>query len=322
MGHDIKTIKKKFKEQGIFYTDSKLAEYMKTFIPENVTEVYDPTCGNGSLLSVFADNVRKYGQELDEDQLYEARMRLTNFFGQAGDTLKAPAFMNHKFQAIVANPPFSIRWEPPTERDIRFSNAPTLPTASKADYAFMLHILFMLAEDGTAAVLNFPGVLYRGNREKQLRAWMIENNWIDKVVHIEGGYFEDTNICTAIIVFRKNRTEETVEFIDHETGQKKTVTIDEIRGNDYNLSVSSYIERETEIEETDPIELMNQIHRLFFENLRLKLQIERITSDMHGYNMEPLLISIEKLARTMRNELKKDKDERLPAERQLKMFEA
>lgn len=90
----------------------------------------------------------------------------------------------------------------------------------------------------------------------------------------------------------------------------------------YNLSVSSYIERETEIEETDPIELMNQIHRLFFENLRLKLQIERITSDMHGHNMEPLLISIEKLARTMRNELKRDKDERLPAERQLKMFEA
>ena len=110
MAYNLKTIKKEFSQKGIFYTEKALAEYVKSFLPDNVTEVYDPTCGNGGLLSVFDDNVLKYGQEINEEQLEDAKKTLINFTGICGDTLKNPAFMDRKFKAIVANPPFGINW--------------------------------------------------------------------------------------------------------------------------------------------------------------------------------------------------------------------
>ena len=146
MGYSVKEIRKQFKSKGVFYTDEKLSRYIKSFIGDDVREVYDPTCGNGSLLSVFADDVKKFGQEINPEQLEIAKEMLVNFTGYAGDTLKAPAFMERKFDAIVANPPFSIKWSSPSEADERFKNAPTIPTESKADYAFILHILYMLSE--------------------------------------------------------------------------------------------------------------------------------------------------------------------------------
>ena len=109
----------------------------------------------------------KYGQDINVDEIKIAKRELKNFVGVAGDTLKEPAFKGKKFSAIVANPPFSIKWEPQT--DERFADAPTVPTESKADYAFILHILHYLSDDGIAIVLNFPGILYRGGREGKIR---------------------------------------------------------------------------------------------------------------------------------------------------------
>lgn len=303
MGYSVKEIRKQFKDKGVFYTDRKLAQYIKSFIGENVREVYDPTCGNGSLLSVFADNIRKYGQEINPEQLEVAQQNLENFIGYAGDTLKEPAFMDKKFDAIVANPPFSIKWEPPQEKDERFMDAPTIPTASKADYAFILHILYMLSGNGTAAVLNFPGVLYRGGREGEIRKWIIQNNWIDKVVHIEGGYFEDTSICTALIIFRKNKSSTSIEFVDHEHNLSRLVPINEIEENGYTLSVSSYIAIEEEEEEVDPIKLKNDIHKHILNGLKKSLDMELFISDLENYSIIPLLMNIERLVKSYKNKI-------------------
>ena len=303
MGYSVKEIRKQFKDKGVFYTDRKLAKYIKSFIGKNVREVYDPTCGNGSLLSVFADNIRKYGQEINPEQLEVAKQNLVNFTGYAGDTLKEPAFMDKKFDAIVANPPFSIKWEPPQEKDERFMDAPTIPTSSKADYAFILHILYMLSGNGTAAVLNFPGVLYRGGREGEIRKWIIQNNWIDKVVHIEGGYFEDTSICTALILFRKNKSSTSIEFVDHEHNLSRLVPINEIEENGYTLSVRSYIAIEEKEEEVDPIKLKNDIHKHILNCLKKSLDMELFISDLENYSIIPLLTNIERLVKSYKNKI-------------------
>ena len=303
MGYSVKEIRKQFKDKGVFYTDRKLAKYIKSFIGKNVREVYDPTCGNGSLLSVFADNIRKYGQEINPEQLEVAKQNLVNFTGYAGDTLKEPAFMDKKFDAIVANPPFSIKWEPPQEKDERFMDAPTIPTSSKADYAFILHILYMLSGNGTAAVLNFPGVLYRGGREGEIRKWIIQNNWIDKVVHIEGGYFEDTSICTALIIFRKNKSSTSIEFVDHEHNLSRLVPINEIEENGYTLSVRSYIAIEEKEEEVDPIKLKNDIHKHILNCLKKSLDMELFISDLENYSIIPLLTNIERLVKSYKNKI-------------------
>lgn len=303
MGYSVKEIRKQFKDKGVFYTDRKLAKYIKSFIGKNVREVYDPTCGNGSLLSVFADNIRKYGQEINPEQLEVAKQNLVNFTGYAGDTLKEPAFMDKKFDAIVANPPFSIKWEPPQEKDERFMDAPTIPTSSKADYAFILHILYMLSGNGTAAVLNFPGVLYRGGREGEIRKWIIQNNWIDKVVHIESGYFEDTSICTALIIFRKNKSSTSIEFVDHEHNLSRLVPINEIEENGYTLSVRSYIAIEEKEEEVDPIKLKNDIHKHILNCLKKSLDMELFISDLENYSIIPLLTNIERLVKSYKNKI-------------------
>jgi len=160
-GHNLKEIKKKFKANGVFYTPEALALTLKSYLPDNVTEVYDPTCGAGSLLCVFSDNVKKYGQELDTQQLEEAKKSLVNFTGVAGDTLVNPAFLNRKFDCILANPPFSINWNP--VNDVRFEACRVLPPKSKADYAFLLHTIHLLSETGTAVILNFLGKIGRAH---------------------------------------------------------------------------------------------------------------------------------------------------------------
>lgn len=275
MSYNLKSIKQEFRDKGIFYTTTELAEYLKELVGFEPIEVYDPTCGDGSLLSVFSDDVKKYGQEINDHQLNAAQSRLINFTGVCGDTLKAPAFFGKKFDCIVANPPFSIDWEPPQLgglfNDERFSDIPAMPPKSKADYAFILHILNYLSDEGVAVVLNFPGVLYRGGAEGKLRQWIIEKNLIHKVVRIEGKKFVDTTIETAVLIFRKNKETTDIEFVDSEKGISKVVGIDEIKNNDYQLSVSRYIFEKP----TKP-----KIDALTTNNLARKQMIERIKSDI------------------------------------------
>lgn len=274
--YGVTAVRDEFRKHGVFYTPPGLAEYFREFLPDHVTEVYDPTCGNGGLLAVFPEDVKKYGQELDPNQMEAARERLTNFTGVAGDTLAAPAFMGHKFEAVVANYPFSVRWDPPDKKedDPRFADAPVLAPKSRADYAFILHCLYMLADDGVAVVMGFPGILYRGNAEGKIRRWLVEQNYIDTVVHIPGKKFKDTNVPTCILVLRKNKTTTDVHMIDTEHDLEKTVTADEIAEHDYNLATSNYIDLPDNREPVDIDAVNAEIDRTIVHNLEASVSLQ------------------------------------------------
>ena len=235
-----KAYRKHLADHGIFYTDPKLAQAIREHLPADVKEVYDPTCGIGNLLASFPDDVRKYGQELDAESAEEAAKKLVNAEIVAGDTLVSPAFLDRRFEAIAANYPFSVAWAPAPD-DPRFSCAPAPAPKSRADYAFILHCLYMLSDTGTAAVLCSPGVLYRGNAEAKIRRWLIEQNVIESITDYEGGYFEDTSISTVLLVLRKHRDTDTITVTDHEHGLSREVTRAEIIEADYNLSVGRYV---------------------------------------------------------------------------------
>jgi len=287
-------VKQQFKSAGVYYTGSALAEHIKSFIPDNVTEVYDPTCGGGALLAVFADHVRKYGQELDEAQAQETAANIVNSEIVGGDTLLHPAFRGKQFEAIVANPPFSVKWSPDqvAAADERFRDAPCLPPPSKADYAFLLHILHSLSPTGTAAVLNFPGVLYRGQREGKIRRWLVEQNVIDSVELVEGGYFEDTGISTALIVMKKNRTEDYVTMRLHESGAERQVPISEIRAHDFTLSPNTYIVIEESKPEIDPHALEAAARRDALRKIEAEIQFSKMVAEFEGWDYSDFLDDI------------------------------
>ena len=297
--YNIKSIKEEFKAKGIFYTTNELALLIKSFVDIETDEVYDPTCGDGSLLSVFEDNVKKYGQEINDHQIEVAKNRLTNFTGYCGDTLKDPAFIDKKFKCIVANPPFSIAWEQPVLNGIftddRFRLAPALPPKSKADYAFILHILHYLSNDGIAVVLNFPGILYRGNSEGEIRKWIIEKNYIEKVIRIPGKTFVDTTIETALIVFRKNKTTTDIEFIDIEKNKSYTASFSEIEKNDFILSVSAFVVEEKEQIQYNPIELQKNARNGMLKRIKADIELDKMICEMEGYCFNDYLNSIKDL---------------------------
>lgn len=302
MGHDIKTLRAHFKDKGVFYTDSKLAELLKSFIPNDVTEVYDPTCGDGALLDVFPREVKKYGQEIDLYQAETACKRLQNAVIATGDTLASPQFKNRRFRGIVANPPFSIKWNPEKADVDIFHDCPVLPPAGKADYAFLLHILHVLAPDGVAAILNFPGVCYRGQREGQIRKWMVEQNYIDEVWHIEGGHFVDTKIPTCLLVLRKNRQTTDVRFYNRELKITRVVTKKEIEDNGYNLSVSAYVsEPATPRPQIDPMALENMAQRNVLQNIRAQIEFSKAVAGFEGWSLTPFLDKIQSLVNEYRD---------------------
>ena len=284
--YNIKSIKEEFKAKGIFYTTNELALLIKSFVDIDINEVYDPTCGDGSLLSVFADNVKKYGQEINDHQLKVAENRLTNFIGYCGDTLKDPAFIDKKFKCIVANPPFSIAWEQPILNGIftddRFRLVPALPPKSKADYAFILHILNFLENDGIAVVLNFPGILYRGNSEGQIRKWIVEQNYIEKVIRIPGKTFVDTTIETALVIFKKNKTTTDIEFIDIEKDKSYIATFEEIRANDFVLSVSSFVQDEIKRIKYNPNELQSISRTNMIKKIKADIENDKMLCELEG----------------------------------------
>lgn len=302
----IKNIRQEFKDNGIFYTPPALAEKLKSYVDIEPKSVYDPTCGSGNLLSVFHENVKKYGQELDGEQL--ALIDIPNFTGYSGDTLKDDKFAGMKFDCIVANPPFSVKWEPDAlADDVRFKDCPTLPPPSKADWAFMLHILYHLKDNGVAVVLEFPGILYRGQREGKVRQWFVENNYVDKVVNIPGNTFEDTSIATCIIVLKKNRATTDITFEDGERAE--TVPYPAVEENDFNLSVNVYLPEIIEKEEIDPAVLENEARRSFLERLRKELDFDKMVCEMEGISIQPFINAIRKILKEYDARTAKKKDE-------------
>jgi type I restriction enzyme M protein len=281
--YSLRTIRQQFREQGLFYTPPELAKMVSELLPTKPTAVYDPTCGRGSLLAIFDDDVVKYGQDVDEAAVNDAQKLLTNFHGAVGDVLANPAFIDMRFDAIVANPPFSIKWH--GIADGYFAFAPTVPSPSKADLAFLLHILWMLSDEGTAVVINSPGIGYRGGREATLRQWMIEQNVIDRVIHIPGNTFKDTAIATLCLVLKKRRETTDIIFVDREHDITRTVSRDEVERMGWTLSVNRYIQPPQEEKPTvDQWQLEQLARSAAIHRIVLELKTSHLVSQIAGWS--------------------------------------
>lgn len=321
------------KSGGEFYTPQEVAEVLATLALDgrsDVTRVYDPCAGSGSLLLKFAkllgpSSSRQYfGQEINLTTYNLCRINMflhdvnfSNFDIALGDTLTEPAHWDDQpFDAIVSNPPYSTKWVGKDDialiNDPRFAPAGVLAPKSKADLAFTMHMLHWLAEDGTAAIVEFPGVLYRGGAEEKIRRYLVENNFVHAVIQLPPDLFFGTTIATCIIVLKKARPDHSVLFVDASAecvreGNKNRLTaenqqrilslvserqavdhvaalvsIDDIKDNDWNLSVSSYVEPEDTREQVNIVELNTRIAGIVERQRELRASIDAIVAELEA----------------------------------------
>ncbi|WP_248805502.1 type I restriction-modification system subunit M [Pseudomonas sp. MWU13-2100] len=322
------------KSGGEYYTPQEVSELLARITVVGKTEVnkvYDPACGSGSLLLKFAkvlgpDKVRQgfYGQEVNLTTYNLCRINMflhdinyEKFNVAHGDTLTDPAHWDDEpFEAIVSNPPYSIKWDgdsnPLLINDPRFAPAGVLAPKSKADLAFTLHILSWLAVNGTAAIVEFPGVLYRSGAERKIRQYLIDNNYVDAVIQLPPDLFFGTTIATCIIVLKKSKRDNATLFIDASaefvrSGNKnkllsahqqkildaftaresidhfaRLVSNADIAVNGYNIAVSSYVEERDMREGVDIQRLNAEIARIVARQEELRTAIDAIVTDLEG----------------------------------------
>ncbi|WP_372469401.1 type I restriction-modification system subunit M [Microbacterium maritypicum] len=320
------------KSGGEYYTPQEVSELLARITvlgKTSVNKVYDPAAGSGSLLLKFAkvlgkENVREgfYGQEINLTTYNLARINMflhdinyEKFNLAHGDTLLDPAHWDDEpFEAIVSNPPYSIKWDgdanPLLINDERFAPAGVLAPKSKADLAFTMHILSWLAVNGTAAIVEFPGVLYRGGAEQKIRQYLIDNNYVDAVIQLPADLFFGTTIATCIIVLKKSKTDNSVLFLDASSEFKRVgnknkltpehqqnvlTTLDErveevhystlvsnadIAANGYNIAVSSYVEQEDTREVVDITALNAEIAQIVARQVELRTSIDDMVANL------------------------------------------
>ena len=322
------------KSGGEFFTPADVSELLTrlgTVGKTEVNKVYDPACGSGSLLLKAVkvlghDGVRNgfFGQEINITTYNLCRINMflhdidyDKFDIAHGDTLTAPMHWDDEpFEVIVSNPPYSIKWEGDGNatliNDPRFAPAGVLAPKSKADLAFIMHALSWLATDGTAAIVCFPGVMYRGGAEKKIRQYLIDNNFIDCIIQLPDNLFFGTSIATCIMVLKKSKTDNATLFIDasrecvkvtnsnkltEENIQTildaytqradreyfaKLVPNGDIGEQDYNLSVSTYVEQEDTREVIDITQLNEEIRQIVAREQNLREEIEKIVAEIEG----------------------------------------
>lgn len=296
--YSLKSIRQGFKERGVFYTPPELAEYMKSLIDIEFHSVYDPTCGRGNLLSSFPDDIAKYGQDIEWEAIEYCHQNLKNFTGYYGDTLTDDKFKDMKFDLIFANPPFSIKYDISKinkENDKRFKDLPCLPPQSKADWAFMAHILDKLSDNGMAIILEFPGILYRSKKEGDIRKWFVDNNYIDTIIQIPSGKFTDTTISTSMIVLRKNKKNTDIKFVDIENELEYVAKIQEVIDNDYNLSVNNFCIKEEVKDVIDSWEMENTIRNMVIQKLENTIKYHKMIAMLEGYEIKSFLNALAKV---------------------------
>lgn len=324
------------KSGGEFFTPQEVSELLAEIAingRKQVNKVYDPACGSGSLLLKFAkvlgkENVRQgfFGQEINITTYNLCRINMflhdinyEKFDIAHGDTLIDPKHWDDEpFDAIVSNPPYSIKWEGDGNsiliNDPRFSPAGILAPKSKADLAFTMHMLSWLSTAGTAAIVEFPGVLYRGGAEQKIRKYLVDNNYIDTVIQLPSDLFFGTTIATCVIVLKKSKADNSILFIDasaefvrggnkNKLGDKNRAKIleahfkrtddeyfarlvknSDIASNSYNISVSSYITPEDTREQVDIKKLNEEITGIVKRQDELRKAIDEIVADLEGGN--------------------------------------
>ena len=309
------------KKAGEFYTPQEVSQILADIVTTGkarLRNVYDPTCGSGSLLIRAARNGKAediYGQEKNPTTFNLCRMNMLlhgikfhNFRIENNDTLEHDEFGDTQFDAVIANPPFSAEWSADAKfnNDDRFSKAGKLAPKSKADYAFILHMVHHLNEGGTMACVAPHGVLFRGAAEGTIRQFLIEKkNYIDAIIGLPANIFYGTSIPTCILVLKKCRqADDNILFIDasKEFEKVKTqnklrpehiekivttyrerkeiekyshcATLDEIKENDYNLNIPRYVDTFEEEEPIDIKAVMADIKSLEAQRAELDAQIE------------------------------------------------
>ena len=320
------------KSGGEFFTPQEVGELLARIVimdKTSVNKVYDPACGSGGLLLKFAkilgkENVREgfFGQEINLTTYNLARINMflhninyNNFSIERGDTLIHPAHWDDEpFDAIVSNPPYSIKWAGKTNpiliNDERFAPAGVLAPTSKADLAFTMHMLSWLSPKGTAAIVEFPGVLYRGGAEQKIRQYMIDNNFVDTVIQLPPDLFFGTSIATCILVLKKNKSDNNILFVDaseeciRNTNKNKLsdeninhivnllkdrksvdnksylATYDEIKDNEYNISVNSYLKTNTDDNNIDIEEVNKKLAEIVPRQQQIRKELEEIIKEL------------------------------------------
>ena len=322
------------KSGGEFFTPSEvsiLLTRLGTVGKRSINKAYDPACGSGSLLLKSAEILGKdavrngfYGQEVNITTYNLCRINM--FLHEIGfdkfdiacdDTLTSPQHWGEEpFELIVSNPPYSIKWagddNPLLINDPRFAPAGVLAPKSKADMAFIMHSLSWLAPNGAAAIVCFPGIMYRGGAEQKIRKYLVDNNFVDCVIQLPSNLFYGTSIATCIMVLRKGKEDNKVLFIDASkefvkvTNNNKLTaanidrivdvyakreevahfshlaSYDQVAENDFNLSVSTYVEQEDTREKVDIVKLNAEIAEIVAREDVLRKEIDKIIAEIEG----------------------------------------
>lgn len=320
------------KSGGEFFTPSDVSVLLTklgTVGKKTINKVYDPACGSGSLLLKAEKVLGKdavmngfFGQEINITTYNLCRINMflhdigfDKFDIECEDTLTNPQHWDDEpFELIVSNPPYSIKWEgddnPLLINDPRFAPAGVLAPKSKADLAFIMHSLSWLASNGTAAIVCFPGIMYRGGAEQKIRKYLVENNYVDCIIQLPSNLFFGTTIATCIMVMKKGKADNKVLFIDASNEYEKAtnnnelsndnidniinafssrediehfsrlVSFDEIVDNDFNLSVSSYVEGVDTREKIDINKLNAEIRDIVSREQVLREEIDRIIAEI------------------------------------------
>lgn len=322
------------KKAGEYYTPQQVSKLLSLIVTKDLKDVKfisDPACGSGSLLIQVADRlkekdgkfIRIFGQELNTTTCNLARMNMlvhrvnfNKFTIHQGDTLKNPSDDQReygKMDIVVANPPFSANWEPNStmEKDERFSGAGKLAPKSYADYAFVEHMVNSLSANGCMAVVLPHGPLFRGNAEGVIRQYLVETrNYLDTVIGLPENLFYGTTIAACICVFKKNKTDRNVYFIDaskyFEKGKNQNLlrdediqrimeaysskqeiekyahlaSLEELQENEFNLNIPRYVDTFEEEEEIDLNEVMAEYHRLDEEDKKITEELNRYLEEL------------------------------------------
>lgn len=321
------------KSGGEYYTPQEVSELLAklTLVGKSeIKNVYDPTCGSGSLLLKFAkilgkENITQgfFGQDSNPTTYNLCRINMflhdisyDKFDIAHGDTLINPKHGNDEpFDAIVSNPPYSIKWvgddNPLLINDPRFSPAGVLAPKSKADLAFIMHALSWLSTDGTAAIVCFPGIFYRGGAEQKIRKYLVDNNFIDSIIQLPGNLFFGTSISTCIMVLKKSKSSNDIYFIDASNEYIKVTNNNKLTEQNienildlfkkrknkefissvvnnkiislehqYNLSVNTYVERNEIKEQIDIKALNSELEEVVKKENDLRNKINKIVKEI------------------------------------------